>query len=259
MYYQFAVGVGQSVPMAVRGRYVRYWKVTAGEANPAILIRGDGGLQVPLMPGQSFAMPQSWTHITVENFDGVESIAGILLIGDLDFTDNRITGEVAVQGTVNVAGEVSVISGELSRVDAGEAFIASSSLTPTAGQVGGVQLWNPVGSGKIIYLNRVTAYSNTAASFFIGRYSQTALTTLGGAVNSKKLGTGSGGSLSEMRTQSQASGSGTIFGATSASAKNELAELIVTEPIRIPEGYGVNIYGDISNHVNATFQWIEGV
>lgn len=255
MYYTFAVNVGQGVPMAVRGRFVRYWKVTTGEQNPAILIRGEGGLQVPLMPGQSFALPASWDRIVIENFDGVAPIAGILLIGDLEFTDNRIAGEVTVQGTVNVAGEVSVIDGASAVTLANEAFCGVGTCLAVAAKFSQLQVLNPVGSGKVVSINGVLMSADVAGKIVVRTWS-TPLATLYSYGASKYVG--GANALTEVRSEAVASvvlGKGLL---ETYCAANGVIDYRLKEPVVLAAGQGVVVaHGVVNTALSATFEFTE--
>lgn len=140
-------------------------------------------------------------------------------------------------GSDRVLGEVSVISGERSRVDAQTAFWGSAYAPPSAGNYSHTQLWNPAASGKLAYVTSISIASGVAGYFYI-RYHTAALTTLNAPANCSSKRLGSPNSLLENRSQLSA----TVLGTQIGFLKNETtATLIVplTEPIRIDPGFGL--------------------
>lgn len=106
-YYPFSVAVGASHHVLARGNFLRYYEALTGTANPTLEIKpmgssGAGSSEFLLRPGQSMKLPVSVPGFMIENFDGIATITGRLLVGEGDFNDSQISGDVTISGTVAV-------------------------------------------------------------------------------------------------------------------------------------------------------------
>jgi hypothetical protein len=106
-YYPFSVAVGASHHVLARGNFLRYYEALTGTANPTLEIKpmgsgGAGSSEFLLRPGQSIKLPVSAPGFMIENFDGIATITGRLLIGEGDFNDSQISGNVTIAGNVAV-------------------------------------------------------------------------------------------------------------------------------------------------------------
>lgn len=106
-YYPFSVAVGVSHHVLARGNFLRYYEALTGTANPTLEIKpmgsgGAGSSEFLLRPGQSIKLPTSVPGFMIENFDGIATITGRLLVGEGDFNDSVISGEVTIVGDADV-------------------------------------------------------------------------------------------------------------------------------------------------------------
>src|SRR4051812_10935970 len=96
-YYQFTVGVGESQRFYVQGNFVAYYSVSAGAAAPAVEVKsGSRGHSVILKPGETVTFPETQTELAVANYDGANTITGVLFVGEGNFVSNRIDGTVVI-------------------------------------------------------------------------------------------------------------------------------------------------------------------
>ena len=137
--FNLAAALNASQRFDVRGNYC---KLTA--ATGAVIVRADTGEEWALLAGQGFRVPDGapFRALTIRNATAAAN-TGTLFIGDSSFEDSRITGSVFI------------IDSSREKVLAGTTFIGCMS------QGGGglptrVQLQNPVGSGKNIWVSAMT-------------------------------------------------------------------------------------------------------
>lgn len=178
----YDINIQPSGPQALRqidapGSFVYFYKGSAGGADPTITLRGvSTGLRLLLAPGQGYRLPegaQEETSWVIGNYASVGTIAGTLLIGRGDVTDNR------------TSGQVEVIDGEQARVLAGISFVGSVAITGVAGQNAYCQLWNPAGSGRNLVVGNLSFASSTAVGIYVF-FKNAALANAGPVVTNKK-------------------------------------------------------------------------
>jgi len=146
-------------------------------------------------------------------------------------------------GKFRISGEVSVISGELTRTLGGVAFAFAAGTGPVAGQYSHVQLWNPVGSGKRIVVSSIVGHGNPANNMQVRTHS-VALATLVGNPISKLAG--GAGSVMEVRTENNAAALGGTLLGFFVNGSNSF-QLPLVEPIVLPPGRGVIVAGTTVN------------
>jgi len=137
----------------------------------------------------------------------------------------------------------------------GEAFYSGSPAGPVAGQVSLVQLFNPAGSGKIVYVDAIDAGDSTATDRIELRENAAAL---GGLINTgiNKNGGGAVG-VAQLRAGASAAPGGTVVHSKNCII-NEMREFGQKAPIRLPEGRGVFVVSFTANHLFlGNFQWRE--
>jgi hypothetical protein len=115
-----------------------------------------------------------------------------------------------------------------------EAFVGYGSLGAVAGNVHEFQVWNPVGSGKVGYVDKISPQPG-AATLFAVRVHNAALPVLG-TVFAKVRGGGAGGL--EFRTRTAAAPVGTQLLVV---ANVNMGQLGFRPPFRLPEGQGVHV------------------
>jgi len=148
MQYDFNLLAGQSQNIDVKGRFFKYKSGTG-----MIRVRTSLGGAVDLLPGQGVEDVE-FTGLTVSDRSGANNV-GSILAGAFKYTDDRISGSVEV------------IDGGRNRTIANQAFMTNTYCGPTAGNTPMVQLWNPVGSGKRVVVERVTRSSGSAGNIVV--------------------------------------------------------------------------------------------
>lgn len=168
------------------------------------------------------------------------------LFGPAEGGSDRFTGAVTVAGTVDVSdrvgralGQASLDLATMDRVlfgddSGGGGFIGYGSLGAVAANVHEMQIWNPVGSGKTVYVDKITPQPG-AATLFTVRVHNAALTTLGTTYPKNRGGAASG---AEFRTRT---GGAPIGTQVMALANQNFGQVEFKPPFRLPEGQGVHL------------------
>jgi len=141
----------------VRAAYIYFLNGSAGGGDTTIAFQPESGSEtVYLKPGQAYKIPTGdriGTRWTMTNVKGEGTIIGQVLMGEGEFTDNR------------VSGSVEVIDGGKARTLAGVAFSAWVSAPGVAGVRSVVQLQNPAASGKNVVVERIAVASQVSTGF----------------------------------------------------------------------------------------------
>jgi hypothetical protein len=234
MQFDFNLTSGQSQTLDVSGRFFKYKSGTG-----AIRVRATGGGYVDLLPGQG-VFSLNFTSLTITDKSGAANV-GVLLAGEYDFRDDRITGTVEV------------ISGEKSRVIAGNSFAGSMGIVADPTFPAMVQLFNPAASGKNVFVNKIIL-GGTAAGEWIVSSTTTQLATLVGTCPNKKLN--GAASSAERRREARAALGNTIFDLYAT--LNVPFDIVMVEPLMVPPGNGIVVYPATVNVQNVTnFQFYE--
>jgi hypothetical protein len=126
--------------------------------------------------------------------------------------------------TSRVFGEVSVINGELGRVQDGRAF-AGCAFCGASANTSLSQIFNPVGSGKVLVVNRVSVVSSVAGMFSINYYDTLAVNVCVNQPLSKK--SGGAGALSLFRFDSSlAANVGNVLQLLSLDSPNKQGDVL---------------------------------
>lgn len=223
--FNFSVAVGAAHPITYPGTYVRYRRATAGSDFPEILVKADTGDQVKLLPGQGMTFQRRFGRVDVYNEDAVLTIAGELIVGEGQFEDGR------------VQGEVSVIDGGRLRSLGASAYTGYLSNSGGVGTYGYVQLFNPAGSGVNAYVQSICAWSTDQAGGLLRIASyDTQLTDYVGVPNKRM-----GGAASAVRMcyGSDAAGLGTTLQYFSFERVYEERRRDYREPLLLVPGKGI--------------------
>jgi len=156
-------------------------------------------------------------------------------------------------GTRRQPGTVQVIDGERNKVLQGVCFrgVGQQSTTNAAG----VQVWNPAGSGRNIFVQAVRVGATTADAWSLAT---TDFQLAGGGIVPANLDRAGANSIASVRT-GDASGitNSRGYGAGYMAANTDVV-LVFPRPILIRPGFGIVIAGNAaSNTVRATFEWEE--
>ncbi len=226
-YYDFSVPVGGLFTISTSGDYLRYYSGDAGGSDTTLVVMGvDTAAKLLLKPGQSIRLPKTETQWQILNYLGEGTISGFLVIGLGQITDDRITGDV------------NILSGEVSRTRRGQAYVAYAEILGVAAQYSHVQLWNPIGNPKSLFVESAMFNTDMATPVRVS-YGAVQLASLYADpyARSKKLG--SPGSVAERRIESKAAISGTTLFNLYADAINKDNAIRFTQPIMIPPGVGM--------------------
>lgn len=198
----------------------------------------------------SMANIQSGDYVRDIEFDAV-----IIKNGS---TSQIVTVQVAGggAGSDRIVGEVSVINGEISRVQNGQCFIGKCIVSAAAGQYSTAQMWNPAGSGKKIVITKISMASVSVATV-ISLNADTVI--LPGGVDGNIMNKNLGGPAAVARILSATLA---VINPAPANIYIEQASKTVdypfAEPILINPGYGLNINSVAQNNaISCTLQWNE--
>lgn len=249
---QLAVGAAMTIDFIGTFCYFRQSDTT----QDLIEIRPDtqqGVLQ--LLPGQGFGFGSPVNRWIVKNIGTTNITVGQLVIADGDYRDQRVVGSMQVVGTASVA----VADAAKARVLAAASFMgANRSPAGGAGNYSRSSLWNPPTNPNRLIVQAVGLYNLdmanpsaaslqtiTAAPSFLG-------STFGA---NKKLG--GVASVARATTDTQ-TGAGAVSPMVLEVAAQRKHTLVLTDPIVVPPGYGLSLWGINANQeVSGSFEWYE--
>lgn len=233
-YFDITVPANGAFPVNARGTFLYYLAGSAGGADPTLRVRnGFGATTVLLKPGQSIRIPpaelrsDTWT---LENFAGAATILGTVLVGEGDFSDNRISGTVQV---IDVTRQQTVSN---------MAFMGYVSSGAQAASNSQMMVFNPPGSGKNVYIDRIQTNSGNANdSLMMSFATSTAGCTDKGTLTSKLAG----GAASQAHQYTALAGAlpGGLFGYVNAGA-----EWKPSRPIALAPGNGLLMTSSYQNN-----------
>lgn len=222
MQYDFNLSAGGGTQLAVRGKFVKYKSGTG-----MIRVGINSGGFVDLLPGQGI-WGIEYSTLNVSDKSGVAN-SGIILAGEFDFHDDRITGTV------------DVVDGGKDRTLAGITYFGYQSCTVgTAGNHPFVQLLNPAGSGKNVYVKSLVL-SSTSVSFVGVSPANVALTNLARQVKPKRQSMPDG--VTQVRYVDQAGYLSTYNFTGAYLAANSSIVIPLQEPLLLEPGYGIGAGG----------------
>lgn len=248
-YFDILIAPNETRKINVKGSYVYFLSGSAGGGDSSITLRKESGSDtVILRPGQSFRndkdddLNSKWL---VGNYSGQSTINGILLIGDGDFNDNRISGSVEV------------IDGAKSRTIGLSAFIGLAGSAPVIGEYSKTQLWNPVGSGKRLIIEFISGTGSVSGKIDLhGSIQQMAASN--GLINPKSKLIGSIDSIAELRTLNSIDcyvGTGRLTGFYFA--ENGKVDFNFKEPIILNPGTGLVAASEIGKELFVNIEYFE--
>jgi hypothetical protein len=135
-------GVPGEVQFAIEGDFVRYAQGSSLGGATGLTIRTSNGASVGLTPGSSFKLPTTFKDVRVQN-PGPWEVSAELVLG---------YGESQGATVVTVANTVAVTDPAATRSLQGLAFLAAFTVPATSSTV---QLWNPAGSGRLVFVRRL--------------------------------------------------------------------------------------------------------
>ncbi len=234
MQFDFTLAAGQSQALEVSGRFFKYKSGTG-----VIRVRASKGGYIDLLPGQG-VWNVDFTSLTITDKSGAANV-GVLVAGEFDYRDDRITGTVEV------------ISGEKARVIAGNSFSGSMGTSADPSFPAMVQIYNPAGSGKNVFVNRIIIGGSAAGEWIVSS-TATQLATLVGVFPNKKMG--GAASVSERRREARAALGSTIF--DFYCTLNVPFDIAMAEPLMVTPGNGIVVYpATVNVPAVANFQFYE--
>lgn len=244
--YDIAIAPGQVRDIFCQGSYVYFYSGSAGGADATITVNQDSrGQRVLLQPGQAYRMPggDAGTRWLIGNHRGEGTIAGRLVIGQGELTDNRVTGSVEV------------IDGGKARTLTNSAFMGRVGHNGGVGNFAELQLRNPEGSGKNLFVSQIMIATFKLAAISVRSFSAE-LANIAAPAPSKDAGAAA--STAQLRFQSSAALSFEVvgqqyFGADVAAGS--LSPIRFSEPLLIRPGRGVLVSSNVTD--NATTMNIE--
>lgn len=180
----------------------------------------------------------------------------------LNKTARIVVGNGArIKGGANVNASsmnVSVLDGGLVRTLANKAFSGAYNFTSAAGEYPILQLSNPVGSGKNLFLEKIRiATSSASNSGLIAVRAAGAGASAGATWVSNKYAGGSVG-VGDIRYLSSAATGATSYLSYDLLTAAMPVEYNYVEPIVIPPGKGIIAYcGAYASMISANFEWYE--
>lgn len=132
-----------------------------------------------------------------------------------------------------------------------QAFVGFAASGPTAGQVSNCELWNPPGSGKILYCDRIGFLDITAADVIQLKQTVAAVLNNAATVGNKNFG----GAAPTGQVRFSAGTAGNTLMQAHSSLLNQMPFM---SPIRLIEGQGLNVANSTVNHqLTVNFEWRE--
>lgn len=94
--YDLNIPASGSQMVAAVGEYIRCAASLVGVTETAIEITPLGGTTFKLLPGQAVNLKKQYSRWLIRNTSGAGSLVGEVMIGDGEFTGERVTGSVTV-------------------------------------------------------------------------------------------------------------------------------------------------------------------
>lgn len=136
-----------------------------------------------------------------------------------------------------------------------QAFVGTSQNGPVAAQVPLSQLWNPAGSGRLLYVDLLETAVLTAADRVQLYVHNAALGATVATISNKRLG--GAAKLAQLRGATVAAPAGTLVRQT-ANIVNGGYQFVFDAPFVIPEGFGVHAVGfTVNTSMSFSWEWRE--
>lgn len=187
-----------------------------------------GNTSAPITVNPGFIAGVPFTQLLIENAAQPGYRLRVFYGVDIDFQPG--TG-----GLVNVSGTVSVMDGAKARTAALQAFSGGISCALLAATYAAVELSNPAGSGKNIYVESLLVSSGVSGAYWVTP-TATQLANLITNPASKKAGAAA--SSMQLRTENLAARITSAFMSSFITA-NQPNVINFREPVMIPPGFGL--------------------
>lgn len=202
--------------------------------------------------------------VPVEQIAGMESGTWMRLVGGFDRIDivngaNAQTVKVIIGrgegGVDRIMGEVSVIDGGKARTIAGSAYSGYAGCAAAAANYPHVQLWNPVGSGKNVFLESFLVSCSSAALVTAGTYG-VALANVITPASSKKYGGPASVAVQQYQNNAAMISGNLLMGQQLQASQN--LTINFREPVVLVPGSGMVIGAQTQNcALTASFEYFE--
>lgn len=203
----------------------RYLEVIAADARITIDLTGRDGEQVGEMRQAlaGFYHEEPYSGFEVRNEETYAQTVTLMIA----------TGR---GGSRRAAGVFEVVDTSRRKVAAGNCFRGVASLTATGTAFPRVQVYNPAGSGKVLFITRARIGTSIGGAWFVGTSSTILSTLIGPALN---LDRNLPGSVGIMRTQELATLGGSELVMATGFVQNQAdAVEVFANPIMVRPGFG---------------------
>jgi hypothetical protein len=249
--YDIGIEPGGVHTINVQADYIYFRSGSAGGGDTTVVFQPNaGGESVYLQPGQAYKMPAAMSGKnvtwTLRNLKGEGKIAGIILMGEGEFQDNR------------VSGSVEVIDGGKARTLAGMAFSIATAPGSAVTVNSRVAILNPAGSAKNLVVESIAFAPDALATANL--YSGAGPIGIADPGFSKNMGMAAQISVAQVSRDvtTQTSGPGTAALWQMAAQAGARDVWTPTEPIVIPPGKSLIIWCNVKNvNFAALFEWFE--
>lgn len=233
------LAANQAWPLKISGSEFRIidamWPVTVRYFNGNRIV----GQASNVLPGD---------YLRGMEFDAVEIINGPMI--------QNVTVVIASggAGSDRITGSVEVIDGGKAMTLNNRTFVQSTSAGPVLGEYSMVQLFNPAGSGKNLFLSAMSISCDQQAAMNLRSY-DVQLPTFYGNAKAKKMGGNT--SAAEIRTGTNVAALGTLIVGDYVQAYSRVL-FDIDEPIMLPPGTGVYMMSSQKNStIYGTFEFLE--
>ena len=233
--YTYALAANATVQLPVDGGF---YKLLA--ASGAVGIARNGNAALSLDPGQGER--ENFQFLTITDKSGATNNVE-LIVADSSFVDDRIYGEVSIDG-----GKARALLGLL--------YVGMPLQASLAANYPYVQLWNPPGSGKNLIVMQ-TSFGSAGALNAVMGYGTVARTTdlTATYAKSKKQGVPIG--VGQIRAENNVAGLAAPFFNIKAIA-NQSQQWTPAGPLIVPPGVGVDVYNNaLASDLFSTWEWYE--
>lgn len=188
----------------------------------------------------------------------VSSSAPVEIIGGANNTANP--PDVVIPGGVGVTNTPNVNPLEQNYSSDQDHYVGGYSVGPLAANYSYIQLWNPIGSGVSLILQRLIQtriVSGTSGLTYLIRY-DTALTSLAINGNNKDFNIAVGGGKGQVRYEQNAALLGTVLSYFQNSEQPTEILKDTNKPYILPEGKGIVVApNSVQFGIRAHFEWKE--
>jgi hypothetical protein len=249
--YDIGIEPGGVHTINVQADYIYFRTGSAGGGDTTVVFQPNaGGESVYLQPGQAYKMPAAMSGKnvtwTLRNLKGEGKIGGVILMGEGEFQDNR------------VSGSVEVIDGGKARTLAGFAYMGAGAILGEASKYPHVQLFNPAESGRNIVLESMLISVTLASTVDFGPQAVQLAEVFPAAPVSKKFKAGATPTVGVIRRQNAVSNQlGNAF-ANIMVQPSATVPIVFTEPVVIMPGMGMMVQSEsVNNTMAVTFEYFE--